>query len=248
MPDTLVLCYHAVSERWPADLSVTPGALRSQLAGLVRRGYRGVTFSEAVTEPAAGRRVAVSFDDGYLSVLELAAPILEELGLPGTVFVPTNFMDRPEPMAWAGIDQWLEGPHREELRPISWADARALTSRGWEIGSHTCSHPHLTTLDDATLERELVESRQACEEHLSGACLSIAYPYGDVDRRVVEAAGRAGYQAGASLPARWHAEEPLDWPRAGVWHGDGPGKFRLKASPTVRRFRGLAGRTTTGAR
>lgn len=190
MPDTLVLCYHAVSERWPADLSVTPAALRRQLAGLVRRGYRGVTFYEAVTEPAAGRRVAVTFDDGYLSVLELGAPILEELELPGTVFVPTDFMDRPEPMAWPGIDQWLEGPHRDELRPISWTDARDLTSRGWEIGSHTCSHPHLTTLDDATLERELLESRQACEEHLSVPCRSIAYPYGDVDRRVVEAAGR----------------------------------------------------------
>ena len=28
MADVLVLCYHAVSERWPAPLSVTPGAIR----------------------------------------------------------------------------------------------------------------------------------------------------------------------------------------------------------------------------
>ena len=46
--DTLVLCYHGVSEDWPSALAVTPEALERQLGFLVDRGYRGVTFREAV--------------------------------------------------------------------------------------------------------------------------------------------------------------------------------------------------------
>ena len=48
--DTLVLCYHAVSDGWPSGLSVTPAALERQLAILLGRGYRGVTFTEAVED------------------------------------------------------------------------------------------------------------------------------------------------------------------------------------------------------
>ena len=54
MSDVLVLCYHAVSPRWPADLSVTPEAFERQLQLLVGRGYRGATFHDAVTSPADG--------------------------------------------------------------------------------------------------------------------------------------------------------------------------------------------------
>ena len=45
MSDTLVLCYHAVSESFPAPLSVTPTALEEQLALLAGRGYRGPSCS-----------------------------------------------------------------------------------------------------------------------------------------------------------------------------------------------------------
>ena len=82
MSDVLVLCYHAVSSDWEADLSVRPEALESQLALLSGRGYRGATFSRAVTEPPASRTVAVTFDDAYRSVIALARPILEEFGFP----------------------------------------------------------------------------------------------------------------------------------------------------------------------
>ena len=54
MGDPLVLCYHAVSERWPAPLSVTPDAFERQLRRLSRGGFRGVTF-EARAQPAVRR-------------------------------------------------------------------------------------------------------------------------------------------------------------------------------------------------
>src|SRR5687768_15757937 len=89
--DRLVLCYHAVSAEWPAKIAVTPDRLEEQLRLLLRRGYRGATFTEAATAPANGRFLAVTFDDAYRSVLKHAFPIMSRLGLPGTVFVPTNF-------------------------------------------------------------------------------------------------------------------------------------------------------------
>ena len=85
MTDGIVLCYHALSPTWEADLSTTPERFERQLELLVRRGYRGVTFEQAVRAPHE-RTVAVTFDDAYRSVLELARPILDRLGLPATVF------------------------------------------------------------------------------------------------------------------------------------------------------------------
>lgn len=87
----MVLCYHAVSETWPAKIAVKPDQLEEQLRLLLRRGYSGATFTEAATAPANGKLLAVTFDDAFRSVLEYAFPILSRLGLPGTVFVPTSF-------------------------------------------------------------------------------------------------------------------------------------------------------------
>jgi peptidoglycan/xylan/chitin deacetylase (PgdA/CDA1 family) len=235
--DVLVLCYHAVSPRWTADLSVTPEAFERQLKLLVGRGYRGATFHDAVTGPGGDPTMAVTFDDAYLSVLELAKPIMDALGLVGTVFVPTDYPERDAPMAWPGIDQWLGGPHEQELRPMTWEQLRGLADQGWEIGSHTCSHPHLTELDNDSLDRELIVSRTACERHMGRPCLTIAYPYGDYDGRVSAAAGRAGYQAACTLPARFHEARPLEWPRVGVYYGDDMRRFRMKVSPLMRRLR-----------
>jgi peptidoglycan/xylan/chitin deacetylase (PgdA/CDA1 family) len=236
----LVLCYHAVSETWPASLSVTPEALERQVWLLERRGYRSAGFTEAVTGRPAGKVAVLTFDDAYRSVLELAAPIMERHGFAGVLYVPTDFPPRPdEPMSWPGVDGWLDGPHRDELRPLGWDGVRELAERGWEVGSHTCSHPHLTQLDDARLELELARSKQVCEQELGGPCPSIAYPYGDHDERVVTAAGRAGYMTAGTLPARLAPSRPLAWPRVGIYHGDDERRFRLKVSRLVRRVRSL---------
>jgi peptidoglycan/xylan/chitin deacetylase (PgdA/CDA1 family) len=242
VPDTLVLCYHAISPTWPADLSTTPELFERQLQRVAARGYRGVTFSDAVAGRGGGKRVAVTFDDAYRSVIELARPILDRLGMPATVFAPTAWIGRDEPMSWPGIDNWVGGEHEGELLAMSWEQLRELAAGGWEIGSHTVSHPHLTQIGDDELEVELRDSKSACEAGLGGPCATIAYPYGDVDARVVAAAGRAGYAAAAALPPRWHAERALEWPRVGVYYGDDERRFALKASPLVRRVRALAGR------
>ncbi len=239
MADTLILCYHALSERWPAPLSVTPNRFEEQIRILARRGYRGVTFFDAATSPSTDRRVAVTFDDSYKSVRELARPILDRHEMPATVFVPTAFADRDEPMAWPGVDHWLETDHRDELLPMTWQELRELTTAGWEVGSHTRSHPHLTRLDDTSLELELERSRAECEAALGLPCRSLAYPYGDHDGRVVQAARDAGYSAAGTLPSQIPARStPHDRPRIGIYHRDDHRRFSLKVSPPVRWVRG----------
>jgi peptidoglycan/xylan/chitin deacetylase (PgdA/CDA1 family) len=238
--DSLVLCYHAVSETWPATLSTTPERFEAQLSLLLERGYAPATFEQAVLAPPAERTFAVTFDDSYRSVLERAQPIMQRLGVTGTVFVPTDFAGRPEPMGWHGIDQWRGGPHEQELLCLGWDELRDLAAAGWEVGSHTRSHPHLTTLEDEPLRRELAESRAACEAAMGRACRSLAYPYGDVDDRVAAAAGSVGYELGAALPKHFGSTDPLVWPRVGVYHADDLRRFKLKVSRAGRRIRSLA--------
>jgi peptidoglycan/xylan/chitin deacetylase (PgdA/CDA1 family) len=236
MSNPILLCYHAVSESWPAPLSVTPQAFERQLRVLSARGYSGETFTDAIRAPEGARTMAVTFDDAYRSVFEIAFPILSKLGHRGTVFVPSAFAGSEAPMAWPGIDQWLGGPHEPELLPMSWDHLRRLAEAGWEIGSHSRTHPMLTQLDDDAVARELAESRRECEEGLDRQCTSVAYPYGDHDERIVRAARAAGYETGCSLYSR-HPPEPLCWPRIGVYHPDDGARFRLKVSPVGRRFR-----------
>jgi peptidoglycan/xylan/chitin deacetylase (PgdA/CDA1 family) len=234
--DILVLCYHAVSKVWPAHLSIHPDVIESQIKRLLRKGYEPVTFSQAVKR-GRGRLMVVTFDDAFASVLELGKPILDKLGVPGTMFAVTDFASTGAPLRWDGIENWQGGPYHQELRSLRWDSLRKMADDGWEIGSHTCSHPHLTRCPDEELARQLDESRAACEQALQRPCTSIAYPYGDTDDRVVAATARAGYDFAAALPTRWHAAQPLRWPRVGVYHDDRLWRFDLKTSPLVRMLR-----------
>lgn len=244
--DVLVLCYHAVSESWPSPLAVRPRELERQLEAVLAGGYTGATFLDALSAPRSARTLVVTFDDAFRSVFTLARPILERLGLVASVYAPTAFVGGLRPMVWPGVEQWAGGPHEAELACMSWDELDALARAGWEVGSHTCSHAELRELDDALLLEELSGSRSACERALRRPCRTLAYPYGDADRRVVHAAHVAGYQLAATLPSRPHAPLPLAWPRVGVYRADSRWRFRAKIAPSVRAAQ--AGRAVLAAR
>lgn len=237
MSDILVLCYHAVSPRWTAPMAVTPEALERQLGYLVRHGWRSASFCEAVLSPSAPRTLAVTFDDALASVKKLALPVLESLGLTATVFAPTASVSAGERLSWDGIEHWKDTPYAGELTPMSWDDLGTLAEHGWEIGSHTLTHPHLMQVDDERLRLELEESRHECSRQLGRACDTIAYPYGNVDERVIDAARKSGYLAGASLSRHLERLGPHCWPRVGVYSADAPWRFRLKVARPARALR-----------
>ena len=222
MGDTLVLCYHAVGPVGPvrSALEISSELLERQLRWLVGRGYVGATFSEAVGQAAdRGRRrvLAVTFDDAPASVASAAKPVLDRLGLAGTVFVPLDSVGAPGVLVW------------DELR--------ALANDGWEVGSHTISHPRLPALPDEELDQELRGSRLRLEEGLGRPCRSLADPYGEVDERVAAAAAAAGYEAACLVGNGPLQVGPLAWPRVGLSSRDGWLGFRLKVAPPVRRAR-----------
>lgn len=235
--DVLVLCYHAISPTWTASLSVTPALFERQITHLLRHGWEPTTFSDAVTGERPGRVLAITFDDAFMSVLVHAEPILRRLAAPATVFAPTDFMDGARRLQWPGIAHWLDTPDREELAAMSWTDLRNLQDSGWQVGSHTCSHPRLTQLDDDTLSHELAASQARCAAELGRACDSIAYPYGDLDARVARAAASAGYRLGARLSSDLGDARALAFPRMGIYHEDDWSRFRLKLSWVMRRLR-----------
>jgi peptidoglycan/xylan/chitin deacetylase (PgdA/CDA1 family) len=240
-PDLLILCYHAVSEDWPFAAAVRPRELERQLRSLLRRGFEARSLSAALEAPGAGPTLVVTFDDAFASVRRLALPLMARLGVPGTVFVPTDHATGGTPMTWSLLGQWSGTPHERELSPMSWDEIRDLRDSGWEIGSHTCSHPDLTRISEREAERELRRSREVCESEAERPCRALAYPFGRCDERVVELAGGSGYAAAVTLGGRL-AEPlaptgPLALGRVGVYRATSRPLFGAKTSVRLRRAR-----------
>jgi peptidoglycan/xylan/chitin deacetylase (PgdA/CDA1 family) len=222
----LVLCYHAVSDSWSDQLSVPPLLFEDHLSSLLRRGYRPVSVAEALV--GRSRSLHVTFDDAYTSVAN-AVPILERLGIPATVFACAAYADEgrrldvPELAAEAAA-------HPSELATMNWSELGELAERGVEIGSHTSNHPHLTRLSDRELDNELLESRSRLEAELARRCRFLAYPYGENDARVREAARRAGYEAAFALRERSDVFDRYAVPRVDLYRKDAHLRARLKTS------------------
>jgi peptidoglycan/xylan/chitin deacetylase (PgdA/CDA1 family) len=220
----LVLCYHAVSDGWTHGLSVGPRQLERQLRLMVRRGYRG----GGVEETLDGRRriLHATFDDAYRSVAS-ALPILERLRVPASVYACTGYADGGRALSIPELAAEAAA-YPSELATMDWAALREVVERGVEVGSHTVSHPHLTRLSDGELEAELRDSRARLEAELARPCRFLAYPYGENDGRVREAARRAGYEAAFALRERFDGADPFGLPRVDFYRKDTPLRAMLK--------------------
>ena len=187
----LVLCYHSVSNVWPHALSVAPDAFEQQVRRIAAAGVRPVSAGELAD--GVRRGVHVTFDDAYRDVLGVL-PLLEELGLPATVFACSSYAEDGRALAVPELaDDAAARP--EALATMTWDELREIAERGVEIGSHTATHAHLTQLTDDELDRELRESKARIEDVLGRPVRLLAYPYGEHDGRVQRAASRAGYAA-----------------------------------------------------
>jgi glycosyltransferase involved in cell wall biosynthesis/peptidoglycan/xylan/chitin deacetylase (PgdA/CDA1 family) len=217
---TLILGYHAFGapgER--ASRYVLPGRrFDRQLAWLRRRGYNVITLGEYV-EYRAGHRLpppktlVITIDDGYLDTATVARPILERHGLSATLFLTSTDADaaRQDPALHA----------RSLLEPSA---ARELLGERFEIGSHTRTHPDLTTLSEADAWREIADSKLELESALGRPVTALAYPFGAANEAVRGMAQRAGYAAArGTQPGRNRPSTPsydLRWLEI-------PGNYRL---------------------
>ena len=194
----LVLCYHAVSDRWLTH-SPCPRVLLEQVRRLLGRGLRPVDAAEILDRPAGSFHV--TFDDAYRNI-EQVLPDLRTLGAGVTVFASLRPCLRRRAARRPEVAPRAVG-HEKEILTMDWEALRRAAALGVEIGSHTRSHPHLTRLSDDDLQAELTGSREALEANLQAS----AAPRVPVRRRWTSAsAGPPRTRATPRLrPRRRHA-------------------------------------------
>lgn len=171
---------------------------RRHLDVLAEWGATVLPLEQAVAALAAGtlpdRAVALTFDDGYASVVERAWPVLRERGLPATLFAVTDYLSGDQRFAWDRHE-----PEHDRHRLSRADELVAAADEGLHIGSHTVTHPWLPGLDPDRLERELVDSRATLEDLLGRPVTSLAYPTGGWSPAVRAAAAAAGYEVAITV-------------------------------------------------
>ncbi len=227
------LGYHAIAEDGPPYLSMRPETFESQLDFLAGKRFRSGTRADlndlAAGRRLGGRRAFLTFDDGFLDTYTVARPMLAARGFTGFAFVLPGHLESGLPLAWPEVAG--EAARRPELmRSIDWRMAEELADDGWEIGSHTISHPRLTMLSDEHLAQELLDSRRLVADRL-GRCDTLAYPFGAWDERVARAAADAGYRFAFTLPIEGQMRATrLSIPRLTVDDRDTIWRYRAKLS------------------
>src|SRR5579862_6156007 len=130
---------------------------------------------------------AITFDDGFVSVLENALPELELRNIPATFFVPSGPLGGPPP--------WVkpESPAARQ-RVLSAQQLAALKNhRLLAIGSHSISHPNFLKLDPGQARLELEQSKAELEAILGHEVGLFSFPHGECDARTINLARAAGY-------------------------------------------------------
>jgi peptidoglycan/xylan/chitin deacetylase (PgdA/CDA1 family) len=212
----LILLYHKLG-RPPrgakvAGQYVSAGLFRRQLCYLRHHGYESISLLDLVKPGTLvpPKAVAITFDDGHLSVYEHAFPALAEYGFQATVFLVAGALGGSDFERESGRD--VEGPL------LGLSELREMQSAGIQSGSHTLTHPHLTALPPVRAQQEITESRARIEDALGASCVSFAYPYGDWNERVRELVQEAGYEAACTTvrAAARRGGDPLALPRINI--------------------------------
>jgi len=233
------LCYHSVAAEGPRYLTVTAELFERQLAELVRLGIRGGDLG-ALEAAASGGGPAptafLTFDDGFRDNFETVLPLLREYGFPAFVFVLPPLVDGAAPLAWPEVAADRE-KFPATMRSVDWSMLGEMKEGGFEVGSHTLTHPHLPLLGGEELREELWESRTRVKERLGG-CDTLAYPFGEWSPEVAAAAADCGYSFAFSLPhhSGQRAAGPHSIPRINVDYRDEEQRFARKLSPLGKRL------------
>ena len=156
-------------------------------------GYNCISLSELSHYARYGRlfwkrTVVLTFDDGYEDFLTLAHPVLSHYGFSATVFVVTDLV---------GARSNWQGETGSPL--LSWEQIKLLQKAGVTFGSHTCSHPRLTSISEQQLWHELADSKKCLEDRLSEEVGYLAYPHGESNTRIQQVALEAGYDMACGL-------------------------------------------------
>ena len=242
-----------IPESHRPDLTVRD--LRSILEWL-RPRFAFLTVEECLAARKPG--VLLTFDDGFANNATTVLPLLEHFEAPAVFFVATQHVVAPRDwlhFVRQKVERWPDDAAQipesvasdlfdgMSLQQLSQCAAHPLVT----IGSHTVSHPTLTLCSDADLLQELCESKRFLEETTGRPVDLLAYPRGEYDRRVVEAAAASGYKTAFALDSRHLGIPRFEVPRVGLY-GSHPAYLDSKLCGLHRRPLGpalLDGRSRT---
>jgi peptidoglycan/xylan/chitin deacetylase (PgdA/CDA1 family) len=215
-----ILMYHVVTDP-PAgapypELFVSEADFVAQMRWLARHGYRAVTQRDVWNHwhrggPLPHKPVVISFDDGYRSVAVAALPEMRRRSWPGVLNLTVKNL-----RVSGGLSE---------------SKVRMLIAAGWELASHSLTHPDLTSLEDRSLSREVTRSRAALRSRFGVPVDFFCYPAGRHDARVIRAVRRAGYLgATTTIDGLARPDEPYELRRVRVSGSDGVAGLAEKLS------------------
>lgn len=186
----VILQYHHVSERTPPSTSVSPALFERQMRFLKDSGFTVWPLSRLVEhlqtdKPVPDGVVVITFDDAYDNIRTTAAPLLQRLEFPFTVFVATSFVDKGQ----RGY--------------MSWSQLRELQQMGGELANHTHTHLHMLRRlsgEDraqwlARLRDEIDTADRLLQKETGAYPRYFAYPYGEADDDIIALVKALGYTA-----------------------------------------------------
>lgn len=229
----LILCYHAIANHSTDPVlhpfSIPRPMFEAHIASLVRRKFVFISAQNLIDclDGKIGlpsRAVLLTFDDCYEDLLDVAGEILAPRGIPSLAFAVSGLATQ--------TNEWDQpiGAHSHAL--LGWEDLGALPAFGREVGSHSRTHPQMTTLDDGPLAVQTAGSGDDFVRHGLPRPRFFCYPYGMRDERVQSAVSVAGYVAAFGLSDRYATRHSarFDLPRVEMLSWDGPIRFFFKTA------------------
>lgn len=182
----VILLYHSIGQTpWALSTDV----FREQMAWLASVGTFK-TLKELIAGNASDPlQVSITFDDGYVSLVDRAMPILSDVNAHATVFLNTGWIDDS---THRRSDQALGHYPGEHF--LLWKEVGELVAHGWSIGSHGVDHLDLTRENDERVVPELVNSKSKIENIVGSACSGFAYTWGRNTPRLQNHVMQAGYK------------------------------------------------------
>lgn len=204
----LVLTYHSISSA-EGPTSIPLATFAEQMKILAETGYRSLTVDEFLAwrkgAKLDGRRVLITFDDGFEDFASGAVPVMQRHGFTGVVFLPTGRLGGEE--AWVGANT--------PARPLmAWSQVRALADAGMEFGGHSVTHADLTSLAPDELRQEVEACADTLADRLGKPARSFAAPYGRMNDQVRKAlTGVYDVAFGTRLGKASREDDAYDVPR-----------------------------------
>jgi peptidoglycan/xylan/chitin deacetylase (PgdA/CDA1 family) len=211
-----LLCYHKVAGK-PAGAQlrstfISPGLFARQMRELRADGFRSAGPGACLHSAASSRakEVVLTFDDGSLTALRAAAPVMAECG-----FTAINYLVADLP---GGINEWDASRGEVPDRLMDDAEVREWMAAGHTIGAHTRTHPDLTKIPPDRAREEISGSKKSLEDRFGVAVQHFCYPYGKFSPAVRDLVAEAGYETAVTTePEVFHpGTDPLLIPRFGA--------------------------------